>query len=190
MLLSRALSNSLLRSLRAPASLPGAPASLPRAPASLAFRYWDLIAANAGFTLVYVPVSQASRTKFGSLWTACANDVGAGRLDLCVGNFWPTPERIAATSANFLVPTSKDSFQLLHPPYEVAKSSTNVFWTWTKPFTYDVWAAIVATWFLCGAAYYILGAEEDMTRNKTEVRRDGSNAFKAARSISKKTYVP
>jgi hypothetical protein len=108
---------------------------------------------------------------------------------MCVGNFWPLPERIATTSANFLMPTSTDSFKLLHPPYEVAETGDR-FWTFMKPFTGQVWAATVATWFLAGATYYLLGAEEEMTRSPIEVQGARSaSAYRTLSSITKKMYV-
>ena len=42
----------------------------------------------------------------GSSFTACVHDVGIGKTDICVGNFWVTAERLALT--DFAQPFSED----------------------------------------------------------------------------------
>ena len=45
-----------------------------------------------------VVVSDTSRALFKSNFTACANDVGLGHVDICVSSFWLTPSRLAISS--------------------------------------------------------------------------------------------
>jgi hypothetical protein len=41
----------------------------------------------------YDVVSASSVTKHSSLWTGCVEDVARGETDMCVGDFWQTPQR-------------------------------------------------------------------------------------------------
>ena len=59
------------------------------------------------FTVKYVPVSNASTSDLGSLWTACAQDVANGIVDLCAGNFWVTSQRIGL-GVDFNTPATSD----------------------------------------------------------------------------------
>jgi len=128
--------------------------------------YYEEIAKFAGFEIEYVPVTRASYAKFSSEWTACAHDVAIGYLDLCIGNFWITGERIAATGANFLIPTSQEQVRLLHYPYEVADVGSGM-WAWMRPFKVELWIAIVISWLIVGITYYFLSGEYKFTHDVT-----------------------
>lgn len=53
------------------------------------------ISKDVGFDVEVVDVSQSSKDRYpGSSYTACVHDVGLGNIDICVGSFWKTPERM------------------------------------------------------------------------------------------------
>jgi len=112
----------------------------------------------AGFSLDYQQVTKASGAKFSSSWTACANDVSLGYLDLCVGNYWITTDRIEL-GITFLVPTAQEKFKMLHAPFAAPPPAPS-YLTWMKPLADEVWALIFLTWFAVGVMYWLLGAEE------------------------------
>jgi hypothetical protein len=39
-------------------------------------------------------VSEASKSRFSSSYTACVHEVALGETDICIGNFWMTPQRL------------------------------------------------------------------------------------------------
>ena len=82
------------------------------------FKYFDDIRETAGFEWRWTYTSQGARDSVpdGSSWTACAQDVKQGLIDLCIGNFWTTDIRLR--TAGFLQPTYSDNFYLIvkRPP--------------------------------------------------------------------------
>jgi hypothetical protein len=57
---------------------------------------------------------QARRFYPNSSFTACVMDVAVGRVDMCIGDFWLTTERLNM-GASFLQPFGSDEFYLLAP---------------------------------------------------------------------------
>jgi hypothetical protein len=57
---------------------------------------------------------QARRFYPNSSFTACVMDVAVGRVDMCIGDFWLTTERLNM-GASFLLPFGSDEFYLLAP---------------------------------------------------------------------------
>lgn len=51
-------------------------------------KFMQDIAADAGFTWEVHNVSEASKSRFSSSYTACVHEVALGETDLCIGNFW------------------------------------------------------------------------------------------------------
>jgi hypothetical protein len=91
--------------------------------------------------------SAQSREKWpASSYTACAMDVVVGKLDLCVGRFWVTAERLGI-GVKFMIPLYNDNFYLIAP--RVQENTT--FWALLQkpwlPFSFDLWLAIVG--FIC-----------------------------------------
>jgi len=73
--------------------------------------------------------SETSRDKFSSSWTACVLDVAVGNADMCIGDFWITPQRM--NLANFLTPFGNDNFYFVAP---FAVSDETLGATLQKPF--------------------------------------------------------
>ena len=73
------------------------------------FKYFDEIREEANFDWEWTYVSQGSKNLVpdNSSWTACAQDVKQGLIDLCIGNFWTTDLRLR--TAGFLQPTYSDN---------------------------------------------------------------------------------
>ena len=82
------------------------------------------------------------------LMTASYSKVQNGLLDICVGNFWTTAERLGKTT--FLTPTAIEMFYLLikRPLTDdsFAASSAAPF----SPFSNELWGTLVATMFIMG----------------------------------------
>ena len=82
--------------------------------------FYEELADRAGFTIEWSTTSGGSLDAHDSDWTACVDDVHKGLLDLCIGNFWMLPERIAISS--FTTPNTVDHFRLFVPrpkPWEL-----------------------------------------------------------------------
>ncbi|GMI42662.1 hypothetical protein TrCOL_g2893 [Triparma columacea] len=129
--------------------------------------YFEKIALYGQFEVEYYPVTTASSTKFSSLWTACANDVASGYLDLCIGNYWITESRLAIPNINFLAPTAQEQFKLLHPPYDLEDSDVHIIFTWMKPFSKTLWWCILGSVLVTGLMYHVLCAEEKFVYDPT-----------------------
>eukprot|EP00403_Amphidinium_massartii_P030779 CAMPEP_0178396624 /NCGR_PEP_ID=MMETSP0689_2-20121128/13823_1 /TAXON_ID=160604 /ORGANISM="Amphidinium massartii, Strain CS-259" /LENGTH=698 /DNA_ID=CAMNT_0020017301 /DNA_START=32 /DNA_END=2126 /DNA_ORIENTATION=+ len=58
-----------------------------------------------------VQVSDASLSRFSSKFSACVHEVALNRTDLCIGNFWDTPQRLLM--ASFTGHIYQDAFYLI-----------------------------------------------------------------------------
>jgi len=59
--------------------------------------------------------SKRSRSSFpNSSFTACVMDVAVGNIDVCIGNFWLTLDRLSM-GVNFVQPFGQDEFYILAP---------------------------------------------------------------------------
>ena len=92
-----------------------APADLPAGAKvkGLWIDFYEKIAKEANFTLDWRPVSGGSKGAHSSSFTACAQDVADGIVDLCVGDYWTTEERLSMTT--FTTGTLTDSFSSMPP---------------------------------------------------------------------------
>jgi len=89
-----------------------------------------------------------SRTKFESSWTACVLDVAVGNADMCIGDFWITPQRM--NLANFLTPFGNDNFYLIAPSGVEDESILTTLQKPFLPFSDDLW--MVTMFFLLFSA--------------------------------------
>ena len=122
--------------------------------------YLNEMATLGEFKIRYIPVSNASTSDHVSLWTACTQDVADGVKDMCVGNFWITPQRIGL-GVDFITPATSDSFKLLTKLEKDKVSLYERLWTPFAPFSTGLWASIVVTWFLVAFLYSLLGTNHD-----------------------------
>eukprot|EP00951_Prasinocladus_malaysianus_P011399 scaffold84080_cov39-Prasinocladus_malaysianus.AAC.1 len=101
-----------------------------------------MAAAEAGYIINYtdVPPWVTNQSGFSSSFTNCVYAVGLGYLDMCVGDFTITPERISM--ARFV--TTKIMVYYLAVPFDDGLSATESVLRVFKPFTLQVWAVVVA----------------------------------------------
>ena len=118
------------------------------------FKYFDEIREEANFDWEWTYVSQGSKNLVpdGSSWTACAQDVKQGLIDLCIGNFWTTDIRLR--TAGFLQPTYSDNFYLIvkRPPARTV-INTDIQRAFLKPFSSNLWLALFATIVVMAMTY-------------------------------------
>jgi hypothetical protein len=104
--------------------------------------FFHSISLAGNFTLQYSTVSGGSREKTTSAWTACVIDVQMDLLDLCVGLFWITAERLDMTA--FSVPMGTDKFYLMVKmpklDHSIATNARRVF----MPFSSELWLVLGA----------------------------------------------
>uniref|UniRef100_A0A7S0WG46 Ionotropic glutamate receptor C-terminal domain-containing protein n=1 Tax=Hemiselmis tepida TaxID=464990 RepID=A0A7S0WG46_9CRYP len=120
--------------------------------------------------------TEQSRSLFSSSWTACVHDVALGRVDICVGDFWMTPQRL--NMAQFLPPFSSDKFYLFVPGQTTAEDFGTILVKPFLPFSAELWAFVIS--FLIFAAIV-------MTVTDARNRDDYENGAALAR-ISKSLY--
>jgi hypothetical protein len=104
----------------------------------------------AGFDAVFTslsPSALAVQENKGSMFTACAHDVGIGNLDLCVSNFWETAERRFMTA--FSSPFDLETFYLWTEKRK-ARTLTTMF----APFTTELWSTLALIFVLIKATIY------------------------------------
>ena len=118
------------------------------------FKYFDDIRETAGFEWEWTYTSQGALDSVpdGSSWTACAQDVKQGLIDLCIGNFWTTDIRLR--TAGFLQPTYSDNFYLIvkRPPARTV-INTDIQRAFLKPFSSNLWLALFATIVVMAMTY-------------------------------------
>ena len=119
-----------------------------------------------------VPMSAAASTaQPGSSYSACAYDVALNNTDMCIGDFWPTPER-RRLGCTFTIPMVDETFQIIQP-----KESSSEEWTFVsvlgslrtifEPFSSGVWTAVVLVLLLVVLTMTLIsegGTNEDVSR--------------------------
>jgi hypothetical protein len=101
--------------------------------------------------------AEARNVSTASSFTRCVWDVKFGKVDLCVGDFWETPERRNLTP--FTAPIDSDFFTLyttlnasaVKPPFD-----PQMFLSIFKPFDNSVWLLLVITTIVCTVAKLIV----------------------------------
>ncbi len=110
--------------------------------------YWTEIARLGEFQIEWRETSEGSFTKHASAWTACVQDVQAGLLDVCVGNFWSTEERLKKTT--FLTPTDIEMFYLLVKRASADTSVQHRIKAPFQPFSAGLWGTLIISVLLTG----------------------------------------
>jgi hypothetical protein len=116
------------------------------------------VAAEAQFTWEEVPLQEASRSRYSSSFTACVHQVALNETDMCIGNFWVTPERTLL--AGFTAAVYDDEFKLI-----VRATIERTIWDKVgRPFTMTLtpgaWGWVITT--LCAMSFamvYIEGVD-------------------------------
>jgi len=105
-------------------------------------------------------ISQGSLSLYPrSTYSACTHDVGSGALDLCLGPFWPTAERIAMPGVAFTIPFDGDIMVSVVRVPEDAGRDAGWLATFTKPFdvfSVDLWVLIVGSIIALAVVYYAI----------------------------------
>ena len=123
------------------------------------------VAAVGNFTWTHKPISNASRSRFTSSYTACVHDVALNETDICVGPFWLTPERLLMTP--FTVPLFSETFTLVLPDADdganfMAQLTNARNWDVPfRPFTIHAWLLICSVTILSSIAFYTVQMEGD-----------------------------
>jgi len=88
-----------------------------------------------------------TRVDVERMFSACINDVGVGRLDICLGDFWVTAERFKMV--NFLPPVRSDSLFLVKNSKE-SETFGAILEKPFLPFEWSLWGFIVLTLVVMG----------------------------------------
>lgn len=99
----------------------------------------------------------------GSSFTACVLDVKVGNVDLCVGNFWVTAERLALI--NFVQPFSEDKLYLVVQNDAVPETFGDLLYKPLKPFQPELWLMVVAYMIFTSFITVFLDAHSDDYEN-------------------------
>mmetsp|Transcript_29862 Transcript_29862/g.70384 ORF Transcript_29862/g.70384 Transcript_29862/m.70384 type:complete len:663 (-) Transcript_29862:141-2129(-) len=114
---------------------------------------------NGRVQIMEPPVSATSLEIYeSSSWTACVHDISIGRLDMCLGDFWVTEERLRL--ANFLPAFSMDNFYLVVPGVE-DESFGDVLWKPFRPFHPVTWLFIIIVLLVMGFFIYLVEREDN-----------------------------
>jgi hypothetical protein len=95
------------------------------------------IAADVGFTWETHVVSDASRSRFSSAFTACVHEVALGETDMCIGSFWMTSQRLLM--ASFTRALADNEFKLVVPAEAKDADVLAVLMGPFLPFTASAW---------------------------------------------------
>ena len=134
-----------------------APADLPAGAKvkGLWIDFYEKIAKEANFTLDWRPVSGGSKGAHSSSFTACAQDVADGIVDLCVGDYWTTEERLSMTT--FTTGTLTDSFSVLSRKQLVdPETISHKLAMAGSPFSIELWMTCLAVCVATGIFYNVL----------------------------------
>ena len=124
--------------------------------------YYTAMAAAGQFSIEWKAVSHFSRGKYSSAWTACTRDVQRGLIDVCVGNFWTTPERLQMT--NFLTASAIENFYMMtkRPVVDVSFGvRASIAY---KPFTLELWLLVIFLVCFMGCTYTITSKQSKQAK--------------------------
>ena len=130
-----------------------------------------------GFSIEEVVVSNESRIAHPkSVWTACVNDVGRGKVDLCLSTFWILSDRLELTT--FAQPFRTDIIALV-VPYGENKETTGggktqpLLWI-LEPADGRVWISLLLIWFVTALTLFVTegGLEKIASQKRRGPRQD------------------
>eukprot|EP00961_Rhodomonas_salina_P256576 3467086-Rhodomonas_salina.1 len=102
----------------------------------------------------------ASRQVYpGSSYTACVLDVAVGNYDLCIGDFWITPERVLLTQ--FLPPYASDKMYLITTKDVVGRGLKDYIASPFRPFSAQLWAIILAFLVFNGVVNFLADSPDN-----------------------------
>lgn len=93
--------------------------------------------------LSYRQLSASSAALYASEYSRCAHDVSLGHLDLCIGDFWDTPER-RKKKVTFSNTVYSEAFYLYTRFVEEEKSLSERLTEPLRPFKLSLWLLICA----------------------------------------------
>jgi hypothetical protein len=129
---------------------------------------YEMIAERAGFTIQQHYVTAAAKEMSSSRWTQCVYDVQMGNCDVCVGDFYMTPERwglapfttpYSTVLVGMWVPLSGNEDMTL---YDMVQKTF-------APFEPSLWGALLCTAVFSALVYVFF----EMGHNEDEFPDDG-----------------
>ena len=125
---------------------------------------------NLNLTLRNFFASAQSKQAFpGSSFTACVLDVKVGKVDICVGNFWVTAERLSLI--NFMQPFSEDKLYLVAANDVMPETFGDILYKPLKPFEPELWALVVVYMSFTAVITIFLDAHSEDYKNTKVVPR-------------------
>ena len=98
---------------------------------------------NLNLTLLsYFASAQSKKQYPGSSFTACVLDVKVGNVDICVGNFWVTAQRLSI--ASFVQPFSEDKLYLVAQNDVIPETFGDLLYKPLKPFQPILWVMVLS----------------------------------------------
>ena len=96
---------------------------------------------NLNISVVEGFASVRSKEMHSSSYTACVFDVSVGAVDLCLADFWITPERLKYSS--FVTAFSQDQMWLLVPDQLESNVGDDLFEKPIQPFSPQLWNLVI-----------------------------------------------
>ncbi len=121
---------------------------------------YDELVTRAGFTMTETAISSTAKAQSSSRWSQCVHDVQNDNIDLCVGDFYLTPERW--TQANFVTPYSSVLIGMWVPPGAVDNSFSAKISKTFAPFEASLWLIIILGGALASLLYVIFEADHNL----------------------------
>ncbi|GMH53982.1 hypothetical protein TrRE_jg310 [Triparma retinervis] len=135
--------------------------------------YLQALALHVGFYVNFTYISRANVNEHldgtnnkrynGSSWSGCVDDIGQGILDLCMGDYWPMPDRVAV--APFSLPFFDEEWFLFVPRLKAKKTSIKEQMLKPfQPFKAGLWVGLCLTSLYCALLHHWLTNAYDMRR--------------------------
>jgi len=115
-----------------------------------------------------------------SPWSACVHEIGQGRLDLCIGEFYDTPERRLVTEFSGLIQLK--SVMLVAP----ANNGSLDFGRLLRPFTTELWIGILVVMFVFAVLLWLFSfkrGSNDFVPSFSECKRFGHSVHLSVQSL-------
>jgi len=121
---------------------------------------WPAFAARVleelGISVVVSDISADSRERVPlSSAGACAHDVGLGRVDLCVGPVWPSPDLRQMPNVGFSSEVSRDDLVVVARRSASATGVAEIAAPF-QPFSPGLWASLAGVTFVSAIVYLVL----------------------------------
>lgn len=143
-------------------------------------QFMQNIAEEVGFTLTVQDITEMSVHRFPSSFTACTHDVALNEVDLCIGNFIVSAERLSLAPFSPTIYTDEVRLVVL-PADDTGLDYWAMLATPFAPFTSTAWWIIAALALFSSAALLVIEVEDidpdddrflNLVTNKFGIRND------------------